>query len=74
MKKTSKVAKKPSKKEVLDMPVSQTMKFGEELGAEIAAMVNTESLKKSLKKANLLLNKYGYSVDISLNFYKLPEE
>jgi hypothetical protein len=51
-----------------DMPMSERAKMAEQLGTEVADIMN-----KAMNKARKKLEKYGYSVDVDLKFTELEK-
>jgi len=51
-----------------DMSMSERAKMAEQLGTEVADIMN-----KAMNKARKKLEKYGYSVDVDLKFTELEK-
>lgn len=62
----SKKTKKPV--DLNSLPVSKRLKTAEELGAEVAKIMNAAS-----RKANKMLAQYGFAVNVKADFCKLTE-
>jgi hypothetical protein len=63
------MSKKPKKiVDLNSMPVSQRLKTAEELGSEVAKIMNSAS-----RKANKMLAQYGFAVNVTADFCKLSE-
>jgi len=56
-------------KKLEEMPMSTKMRFSEELGKKVAGFLN-----RATRKANKLLNQYGYEVSVVAEFKELKED
>ena len=58
-----------AQKNITEMSVSEKARFASSMGEQVGKTINS-----ALKRCNKILNKYGYSLTVTMNFHELEKK